>query len=216
MLFRSYQKQQYHEAEDILRHSLERLKKLGSVVRIEVLMWTQFLACILAATERDGEAEELHRQVIETLEEDLGPDHRNTTRAKRDFARFYEFREEFQKAASLRYQIFEAASNQFGVEHPDTLDAMFDLAQSLRGAGRDSEALRMIQECLSTLALAYEQDSFSSDSCIAEWQRQLQWLCTSIEDELAREDPAEPETPFEDHTADSMFSNLDHGETNTS
>ena len=117
---------------------------------------TQYLASILTATERDGEAEEFHRQVIETFEKDLAPNHRETTIAKRVFARFYEFQKEFQKAVSLRYQIFEAASNQFGVEHPDTLGAMFDLAQSLRGAGRDSEALKMIQECQSTLALTYE------------------------------------------------------------
>lgn len=54
---------------------------------------------------------------------------------------------EFQKASSLRYQIFEARSLSSGAEHPKTPASLYNLSLSLKRQGKDLEAMDRMTEC---------------------------------------------------------------------
>ncbi|KFG77601.1 hypothetical protein MANI_021620 [Metarhizium anisopliae] len=59
------------------------------------------------------------------------------------FARVFEENGRFLSAFELREKIFEASQRTLGDEHPDTLDAMNNLANSYRDLGRRQEAMEL-------------------------------------------------------------------------
>lgn len=60
-----------------------------------------------------------------------------------------------------------------GAEHPDTLDSMNNLAFIWKGQGRDTEALKLIQECVQLRTRVFgnnHPDTNSSLDALSRWQ----------------------------------------------
>ena len=103
------------------------------------------LAAMLHAQGRYGEAEDVERQILQSSERMLGPDHPDTLSSMSNLAQTLYAQGDLGGARELQEQVLEAMARLQGQEHPDTLTSMKNLAQTLKAQG-DLARPRKLQE----------------------------------------------------------------------
>ena len=70
-------------------------------------------------------------------------------------------------------QVIETSKKKLGADHPDTLNSMSNLAFTLKGTGRETEAIRLMEECVQSqkrvLGLDHP-DTISSGTALGAWK----------------------------------------------
>jgi hypothetical protein len=103
------------------------------------------LAAMLHAQGRYREAEDVERQIFQSSERVLGPDHPDTLTSMSSLAQTLYAQGDLGGARKLHEQVVEAMVRLLGQEHPDTLTSMNNLAQTLYAQG-DLAGARKLQE----------------------------------------------------------------------
>jgi hypothetical protein len=79
----------------------------------------------------------------------------------------------WKEVEELEVQVMEVGKRVRGVEHPDTLTSMNNLAFTWKEQGRDTEALNLMEECITvrTQILGTDHpDTLSSRTTLLGWQ----------------------------------------------
>ncbi|KIM22236.1 hypothetical protein M408DRAFT_292223 [Serendipita vermifera MAFF 305830] len=102
-------------------------------------------AGILADQGRYRLAISLLRKALSSLEETLGPDHRDSIFVANNLAASYNDDGHYDEAEKLRLEILRRRRASLGFEHPDTIRAMANLASTYHSQARlrDAEALNL-------------------------------------------------------------------------
>jgi len=101
--------------------------------------------------ERQGRlegAEKLKLQVLKISTKVLGKDDHHTLKSMGNLASTYEYAMQgrFDEAEKPETSVAEMAVTRLGPEHPDALTARNTLVHTLKGQGRDKEAIEMMTE----------------------------------------------------------------------
>lgn len=117
----------------------------------EPLVWceaAQNLAMGLRRAGRYREAERLAREVVESRETLLGPEHQDALTSVSDLALVLEENGDLAGAEPLNRRCMEARERTLGREHPDTLASVKNLANVLDEKGDYAEAEALDRRCL--------------------------------------------------------------------
>ena len=136
------------EAKQRLRRALEIREATLRSDHPNIAQSLNYLAEVLRAQGRPGEAEPLHRQALKIREATLGPDHpdiaqslNNLAESLRDQCRYGEAEPRYIRALAIR----EAA---LGPKHPKTAFSLNNLALLLQAQGRYGEAEPLLRRAL--------------------------------------------------------------------
>src|SRR5258708_23923381 len=93
------------------------------------------LAAMLHAQGRYGEAEDVERQILQSSERVLGPDHPDTLTSMNNLAQTLQAQGDLARAPEQQEPVIEARARRLGKEHPNKLTSMTNLAQMLQAQG---------------------------------------------------------------------------------
>jgi hypothetical protein len=87
-------------------------------------------------------------QVMEMSKKKLGADHPDTLTSMANLASTYRNQGRWDAAKELFVQVMETSKKKLGADHPDTLTSMNNLAFTWKGTSKETEAIRLIEECI--------------------------------------------------------------------
>jgi CHAT domain-containing protein/Tfp pilus assembly protein PilF len=106
------------------------------------------LATLYSDQGRYGEAEPLHRDVLQARREVLGPRHPDTLGSLHNLAALYQSQGRYGEAEPLYRDALEARREVLGPRHPDTTQSLNGLGLLYRDQGHYGEAEPLLQEAL--------------------------------------------------------------------
>lgn len=123
------------------------------------------------------EAQELILEVLERQERYLGPSHPDTLASKSALARLYWTTGIFDLAENIGIEVMQERKRRFGADHTSTLEAMRDLAWTLKSQGRHAEAIQLMED----VVCAQDKSLSGSDSNLQDAVETLKRWHTEID-----------------------------------
>ena len=87
-------------------------------------------------------------QAMKIWEKILGQEYNDTLNSITIVDLAYKFRGRWDTAEELFVQVIETRKKKLGANHPDTLTSMNNLVFTWKGTGKETEAVRLIKECV--------------------------------------------------------------------
>lgn len=147
----------YTEAEFLARNALKLKEAILGQHHPETLDAMQTLALALLGQCRWGETESLNTQVTKMENDILNPFKPRTSDKGELIQKLMRMHNssyihwrlgQWGEAAALEVQVLEVRRENLGPRHPDTLASMYDLAWIRKTQARDTEAIKLMEECV--------------------------------------------------------------------
>jgi tetratricopeptide (TPR) repeat protein len=104
------------------------------------------LALLYRGQERYDDAERLLLQVLKIEEQQHSEDHAEVLRTKNNIAHIYELQERYEDAAPLYYEVLEKRKSVLGINHPETIGHLYNMADFELRRGNPSAAMERLRE----------------------------------------------------------------------
>jgi tetratricopeptide (TPR) repeat protein len=145
-------REQYREAEPLLRRALDMGTRLYGMDHIEVYESQKELGLALSGTGAWDEAEELLRNTILSSSSQLGTLHPTTAGLQEALGSLLLGRREYDEAVILLHLTLEEKIHRHqGADHPGVVASLVRMVEALTGAGRFEEAKAYIEQADSML-----------------------------------------------------------------
>jgi len=136
---KAYQDGQETNAEMFYLAALENLQKAGTKdPRLAATL--NALAVLYHAQKKYAQAELLYKQVLQLLEQTIGPDHSTLATTLNNLAVVYEAQGKYTEAAPLYQRALALMERTLGPDHPNLAVALDNYADLLRKMQREAEA----------------------------------------------------------------------------
>jgi hypothetical protein len=97
---------------------------------------------------KDVEAEKMSVQAIKVRKKILGREHNDTLSSMAMVGLAYKLRGQWDAAKELEVQVMEMSKKKLGADHLDTLTSINNLAFTWKGTGKETKAVRLMEECV--------------------------------------------------------------------
>jgi hypothetical protein len=97
---------------------------------------------------KDVEAEKMSVQAIKVRKKILGREHNDTLSSMAMVGLAYKLRGQWDAAKELEVQVMEISKKKLGADHLDTLTSINNLAFTWKGTGKETKAVRLMEECV--------------------------------------------------------------------
>ena len=106
------------------------------------------LAEIVVSREELNRGLDLYEQILDSKERMLGEQHPETLSTLKAIARILRLQELPEEAEEIQFSVFTRLKKKHGLEHPETLRAMNELADLYMDAGKEIDAFQLSNETL--------------------------------------------------------------------
>jgi hypothetical protein len=130
----------HDEALTHFEHIVNAQSETSGTDRVSYLIDMQWLADSISRANRRTEASALLTRVVVGLRAEIGPDDERTMNATTALARVLAMDGEFERALSIQRPVLETRARTQGVDHPDTVRALWNLAAWTHWARKEADA----------------------------------------------------------------------------